>query len=93
MYNDRKIRKVEVKYQSDFEYYINRIKIFILSILKPFIAISILLIGLYISFYVIGVFILFFLSKDYRQSLNRIINYKVEFKPPTPFYLENISKK
>jgi len=73
MYNDRKIRKVEVKYQSDFEYYINRIKIFILSILKPFIAISILLIGLYISFYVIGVFILFFLLLYIYNNIKRTI--------------------
>ena len=48
---------------------------------------------LYIFSLITSIFILFFLSKDYRQSLNRIINYKVEFKPPTPFYLENISKK
>ena len=73
MDSNRKIKKVEVKYQSDFEYYINRVKIFVLSILKPFIAISILIIGLYISFYVIGVFILFFLLLYIYNKIKRTI--------------------
>tara|TARA_X000001036_G_C20606620_1_gene777243 strand:- start:990 stop:1208 length:219 start_codon:yes stop_codon:yes gene_type:complete len=70
---DRRIRKVEVKSQSDYEYYINKSKIFILSILKPFIAISILLIGLYISFYVIAIFILFFLLLYIYNQIKRTI--------------------
>ena len=73
MDSNRKIKKVEVKYQSDFEYYINRVKIFVLSILKPFIAISIFIMGLYISFYVIGIFMLFFLLLYIYNKVKRTI--------------------
>jgi hypothetical protein len=73
MHSDRKIKKVEVKYQSDSEYYISRMKIFVLSILKPFIAISIIFIGIYISIHVIAIFILFFLLLYIYNRVKRTI--------------------
>jgi len=59
--NNKQIDKIEVKYQSKSELYINKVKIFILSIIKPFIAIAILLLSIYIFSYVILVLMIFFL--------------------------------
>ena len=59
--NDKKIDKIEVKYQSKSELYIDKVKIFILSIIKPFIAIAILLLSIYIFSYVILILVVFFL--------------------------------
>ena len=58
--NDRKTNKIEVKYQSPINTSWNRIKVFIISIVKPFIAIAITLFSLYILGYVILFFIVFF---------------------------------
>ena len=59
--NNKQIDKIEVKYQSKFELYMHKVKIFILSIIKPFIAIAILLLSIYIFSYVILILVVFFL--------------------------------
>ena len=58
--NDRKTNKIEVKYQSNLDGFFNKLKVFILSVLKPFIAIALVLFSLYIAGYVILFFIVFF---------------------------------
>ena len=57
--NNNQIDKIEVKYQSKFELYMGKVKIFILSIIKPFIAIAIILLSFYIGFYIILIFVVF----------------------------------
>ena len=59
--NNNQIDKIEVKYQSKFELYMSKVKIFILSIIKPFIAIAIILLSIYIFSYVILILLVFFL--------------------------------
>jgi len=59
--NNNQIDKIEVKYQSKFELYIGKVKIFILSIIKPFIAIAIILLSIYIFSYVVLILLVFFL--------------------------------
>ena len=73
--NNRDTDKIEVKYQSKFELYINRIKLFLLSILKPFIVISIVFVSLYIGFYIVLILIVFFsllyLYNKVKNSINK----------------------
>ena len=59
--NNNQIDKIEVKYQSKFELYMGKLKIFILSIIKPFIAIAIILLSIYIFSHVILILLVFFL--------------------------------
>ena len=56
--NDK--NKIEVRYQSNLSIVLNRIKSFILKILKPVFAIIIILSGLYVAGYIIFIFIIFF---------------------------------
>ena len=73
--NNNQIDKIEVKYQSKFELYMGKMKIFILSIIKPFIAIAVILFSLYIGFYIILIFVVFFsllyLYNKVKNSINR----------------------
>ena len=52
--------KVEVKYQSDFQILITRIKKIVLKAIKPIIGIIVFLLTLYIGFYIILFFLVFF---------------------------------
>ena len=53
--------KVEVKYQSDFQILITRIKKIVLKAIKPIIGIIVFLLTLYIGFYIVLFFKVFFL--------------------------------
>ena len=74
--NDKQIDKIEVKYQSKSELYIDKVKIFILSIIKPFIAIAILLLSFYIFSYVVLVLAVFFLLLYLYNKIKNSINSK-----------------
>ncbi len=52
--------KIEVKYQSDFQILITRIKKVVLKAIKPIFGIIVFLLTLYIGFYIILFFLVFF---------------------------------
>tara|TARA_B100001123_G_scaffold400216_1_gene485815 strand:+ start:457 stop:672 length:216 start_codon:yes stop_codon:yes gene_type:complete len=53
--------KVEVKYQSDFQILLARIKQYIIKVIKPIIGLVVFISALYIGFYIVLFFIVFFL--------------------------------
>ena len=65
--------KVEVKYQSRFTIFINRTLSIIGGVIKPIIALLIILLGLYVVGYIVLIFILFFLLLLLYKKIKNII--------------------
>jgi len=67
------VKKIEVKYQSQFSIFLNRILSFAGRIINPIIALLIILIGLYVVGYIILIFIVFFLLLFIYKKVKKII--------------------
>jgi len=78
VYMDKQIRKTEVRYQSDLQIIFNKIKLFLLKIIKPFFSIAIILLGLYIAGYVILVFVIFFILLYFYNKIKSSVNNREE---------------
>ena len=68
-----KKRKIEIKYQSRSTIFINRLLSLIGRIIKPVIALLIILLGLYVVGYIIIIVVLFFLLLFIYKKIKSII--------------------